>query len=129
MAAIAGKGGSCKVGAAPSTVTLVKSWSLDTTMNTADTTSLGSAAKTGIATVYEWSGSIECSFDMTDTNGQLALQTAFLAGTIIAWQGLVDATKYYGGNIIITGMPVSVTVDDAVQVSFNFQGTGALTYT
>jgi len=129
MAAIAGKGGSVKVGAGPSAVALVKTWNLDPTMNTADISALGVDYKSFIATVYEWTVAVECSFDMTDTNGQLALQTAFLAGTPVAWRGMVNASNYYGGNIIITSMPVAVVVDDAVTVSFNGQGTGALAYT
>jgi predicted secreted protein len=129
MAAIAGKGGSVKIGAGPSTVAGVKNWSIDAQMGTAETTALGMSWKEFISTVGEWSGTMECIFRIhDDTNGQTALQTAFLAGTEVAFKGYVNASNYYSGNVILTGMPVTVEVDGAVGVSFPFQGTGALAY-
>ncbi len=126
MAELAGKGGSVKVGA--NTVAGISNWSLDPTMNTAEITALGDSAKSHIATIYEWSGSLEGSYRAhDDTNGQIALQTAFLAGTPVTLNLYVDSTHYYSGSAIITGMPVKVDVGDKVGISFPFQGTGALT--
>jgi predicted secreted protein len=128
MAALAGKGGSCKTGA--NAIVNVKNWNIDPQMGTADTTALGMSWKEFIATIGEWSGQMECVYRIhDDTNGQTALQTAFLAGTEVAWKGYINSTNYYSGNVILTGMPVSVEVEGAVEVSFPFQGTGALSYT
>jgi predicted secreted protein len=127
MAAIAGKGGSAKVGA--NTIASINNWSLDVTMNTAETTALGDSVKSHIATIYEWSGQLEGAFRVhDDTNGQTALQTAFLAGTPVTLNLYVNASNYYSGSAIITSMPVKVAVEDKVGISFAFQGSGALTY-
>jgi predicted secreted protein len=127
MAVLAGKSGSAKVGA--NTVASISNWSLDPTMNTAETTALGDSAKTHIATIYEWSGNLEGMLRVhDDTNGQTALQTAFLAGTPVTLNLYVDSTHYYSGSAIIKSMPVKVSVEDKVTISFAFQGSGALSY-
>lgn len=40
----------------------------------------------------------------------------------------VNNTNYYSGNAFIAGLSVEDPVDDTVSISFEFQGTGALTY-
>lgn len=125
--AIAGKGGKLSIGA--NTVSDIKNWSLDLGADTIDVTALGDEWKRFIAGLKEWSASAEGSFAInTDANGQAALQTAFLNSSEVALRLYINATNYYSGNAYISSLSVEDPVDDAVNVSFEFQGTGALSY-
>lgn len=125
--AIAGKNGKLNIGA--NIVTDINNWSLDLGLDTIDVTALGDEWKKFISGLKEWSASAEGSFAIpTDTNGQTALQNAFLNGTEVALNLYVSGTNYYSGNAYISGLSVEDPVDDAVTVSFEFQGTGALTF-
>lgn len=125
--AIAGKGGKLGLGAA--VVLDISSWSLELGTDTLDVTAFGDDWKKFIAGLKEWSASAEGFFSVhTDATGQKALQDAFLAGTEVAIKLNVNNTNYYSGNVYISGLSVEDPVDDTVSISFEFQGTGALTY-
>ncbi|HCS73347.1 MAG TPA: hypothetical protein DIW17_05675 [Clostridiales bacterium] len=125
--AIAGKGGKLGLGAA--VVLDISSWSLELGTDTLDVTAFGDDWKKFIAGLKEWSASAEGFFSVhTDATGQKALQDAFLAGTEVAIKLNVNNTNYYSGNAYISGLSVEDPVDDTVSISFEFQGTGALTY-
>ena len=125
--AIAGKGGKLSIGAEK--VSSIESWSLDLGLDTLEITALGDDWKTFISGLKEWSASAEGSFLIhTDTNGQTALQNAYLNGTEVNLRLYLNATNYYSGNAFISGLSVEDPVDDKISVSFEFQGSGELTY-
>lgn len=125
--AIAGKSGKLELGS--SNVVDISSWSLELGTDTLEVTALGDDWKKFIAGLKEWSASAEGFFSVhTDTTGQKALQDAFLNGTEVALKLKVNATNYYSGNAYISGLSVEDPVDDTVSISFEFQGTGALSY-
>ena len=125
--AIAGKSGKLELGS--SNVVDISSWSLELGTDTLEVTVLGDDWKKFIAGLKEWSASAEGFFSVhTDTTGQKALQDAFLNGTEVALKLKVNATNYYSGNAYISGLSVEDPVDDTVSISFEFQGTGALSY-
>lgn len=127
MAKFAGRGGSVKVGT--TTVAEIKSWSLELSVDTIDVTSFSSGGwKEIIAGIKEWSGSAEGNWDMTDTQGQKALQDALLGGTTVTINLYIDSTKRYSGTAYIKSVSVEAAADDVVSVSFDFEGTGQLQY-
>lgn len=110
-------------------VTDIKNWSLDLGLDTIETTALGEDWKTFIAGLKEWSASGEGSWNIsTDTLGQKALQDAYLSSSTVEIKLYVDTTRYYSGTAFISSISVEDPVDDTVNISFEFQGTGALTY-
>lgn len=126
--ALAGKAGKVMIGTA--NVAEIKNWSLDTSVDMLDDTVLGDSWKTFIAGLAEWSASAEGVFAVdTDTNGQTALQTAYLAGTSVTLKLYVSANKFYSGTAYISNMSIEDTVEDIVTVSFEFQGSGQLAFT
>ena len=128
FAAITGQSGSAKIGT--TAVAEIDNWKLDISADMLDSTDFASAGwKEFIAGLKEWSGSFSGNWDMTDTAGQLAIQTAFLAGTPITLRLDVDSTHYYSGSAHIKSLGVETPVGDKVTVSYDFQGTGALTPT
>ena len=126
MAAIAGKDGKVMVGG--NQVAETTNWSLDIGTDTIDTTAHGDEWRKFIAGLKNWSATIEANWDMSDVNGQKALQDALLGGTKVTLQ-LYVGSNYYSGEAYITRISVGVPVGDKVSVTFEAQGTGQLTYT
>lgn len=126
--ALAGKGGKVSIGA--NTVADIQTWSLDAAFETLEKTALLDTWKSFVSGLGEWSVSAEGSWVIaTDTNGQTSLQTSFLAGTSLTLRLYVDGTNYYSGTVFITGLSVEDAVDGLVTASFEFQGSGTLSYT
>lgn len=126
--AIAGKDGKVMIGAA--TVAEVTSWKLDIGADMLDSTTLTKAWKEFVAGLKEWSGNVECNWNVSgDAAGQKAFQDAMLGGTTVAIKLYVNATTYYSGTAYLSKQGVADGVTDLVGVSFDIQGTGALTYT
>ena len=78
------------------------------------------------------SGSVDISgfYDPTDTNGQVAMFTAFLAGTkLVTTQQptfLVDGTNGFSADGVISSYAVSATVDGLVEFSATIQLSGTI---
>ena len=127
MAAIAGKGGSARLGA--NTIAEVTSWNIDISADMLDSTSLGDNWREFIAGLNGATGSVEVKWDIpTDTLGQAALQTAMLNNTTVTLDLYVNATKYYTGTAYISSLSVEDPVEDIVTATFEAQFTGAVTY-
>ena len=72
MATVKGNGGTIKVGS--DAIANLRSYSIETSAATAETTTMGSSVATHVATITSWTGSCDVYYDPTDTNGQVALQ-------------------------------------------------------
>jgi len=109
-----------------------KAWSLDITQETVDTTDFDSSGwKESTSTLNSWSGSITAIFDASGT-AEGALQTGLTGGSSVALElsmggGGSGSYDVYSGSALITGQSASVDVNGIVEVTFNFEGTGALT--
>ena len=127
-----GFGGSVTVGA--SAVGTAKVWSLDMSANMTDSTKFSDAGwATSCAGVKKWSGSITVMFDAGGDAGEAALIAGFLAGTTVALvlitqgsSGTGTAEKF-SGNAFVTSMPITNDVSSCLEVTFGFEGAGALT--
>ena len=128
--AVAGKNGKVVVGASASKkVVGIKNWSLELSLDTLETTALGDDWKNYITGLKEWSASSEGDYEVpVDTEGQKALQAAFLNGTTVTVKLYVDGTNYYQGEAYINSLSIEDPVDDVVSISIEFTGTGALTF-
>lgn len=128
--AIAGKSGSLYVGAIPSKVAEITNWSLDLEADNIDITNLDSSGwKEFLAGLKEWSGSAEGNFKFTDTTGQKAIYDAWAAGTSLAAEFRLGATApKFSGTIFVSSVGIEDPLEDKITVSFDFQGSGVLTY-
>lgn len=121
MAKQLGKNGSVSVGI--NNVACVTSWSLTEEAETLETTCMdGSGAKSYIGSLTSFSGSISCNLESGDTLGQEAL---VVGGTVSVTLDTGDIS--YSGDVVITSKNVEAATADLITVSFDFQGTGALT--
>lgn len=128
--AVAGKNGKVVIGSSGSKkVVGIKNWSLELSLDTLETTALGDDWKNYITGLKEWSASSEGDYEVpVDTDGQAALQEAFLNGTTVTVKLYVDGTNYYTGEAYINSLSIEDPVDDVVSISIEFTGTGELTF-
>lgn len=126
--AVAGKAG--KMALSTNTVADIQNWTLDAGFEMLEDTALLDSWKTFVSGLGEWSASAEGSWVVdSDTNGQTAIQTAFLAGTTVSLRLYTNSSNYYSGTAYITGLSIEDPVDGLVTISIELQGSGALSYT
>mgnify|MGYP003114937903 FL=1 len=101
-------------------------YTLETTADVVEDTQLSDATKSFVTGRTSFSGTLEMSYDETDSP-----QQTLTAGTTIAFilapEGNSSGDETFTGSGIVTGMSVNVTLDGITTRSVTFQGTGALT--
>ncbi len=125
MSTHTGSAGTVKVGS--NAIAELKSWTLDQSQDTVETTKLGDTVKTYSATQSSSSGTMDCFWDESDSNGQVALAIGTTATLNLYPEGATSGDTFYSGSAIITSVGVSQSHDGIVERSFGFQITGAVT--
>lgn len=125
MATHAGSEGLVKVGTA--TVAEVKSYSIEETADTIETSSMGTTARTFRTSLTGWSGSMDVFWDETDTTGQGALSVGASVTLKVYPEGDTAGDTFYSGTALVTGVSKTGSFDGMVDASISVQGTGALT--
>ena len=126
MAVIKGNAGALKL--ATNTVAEMRDWTLEVSQEFVETTAFGDLMREQTATFASWSATASGSYDISDTNGQLALQTAWLAGSTTTPRFYVDNSHYYSGLAYVNAS-ISAAVDGVVTISYSFTSAGTLSYT
>ena len=127
MAVHTGSAGVVKVGG--NTVAEVTGFTLETTADLIESTQLTDSAKSFEASRVSWTATIECAWDETDTNGQVALTEGQSVSLHLHPEGADSGDYYYTGTALVTGNSVAVTMDDLIRASISVQGTGGITRT
>jgi len=126
MATHKGSEGVVKIGS--DSVGECKSWSLDTSADSLDITTVGSTSRLRTTGLLSWSGSIDAFWDETDT-----AQSGMGAGSEITLnlypEGADTGDTYFTGAAVVTGVSRSGSAEGLVEVSFTFEGNGDLTET
>ena len=104
----------------------IRSYSVEETADTLETTSMGDAARTHLASLTSFSGSLDVYWDETYT-AQIALTVGSSVTIKFYPEGTASSAKYYSGTAIVTGVSRSASFDGLVEASISVQGTGALT--
>ena len=124
MATHTGSEGTIKVG--NDTVGELRSFSLESTAETIEDTSMGDTNRTYKVGLKTFTGTASVFFDETDAG-----QTALVAGAEITLnvypEGATTGDTYYSGTAIVTGKTINSSFDGMVEAEISFQGTGALT--
>jgi len=127
MATHVGTSGVVKIGA--DSVAEVTGFNIDETNDTVEDTSLTDTAKSYIALRKDATGTIECHWDETDTNGQESLDVGASVTLNLYPEGADSGDAYYTGTALVTGASVAVTMDGVISRTFNVQFTGGVTHT
>lgn len=125
MASHIGRDGIVKVGA--NTVAEVKSFSIEESADTVETTKMTDVARSHAITLTSFSGSLDCFWDETDTTGQGALTIGASVTLALYPEGEAVGDTYYSGTALVTGVSRTASFDGMVEASISVQGTGALT--
>jgi predicted secreted protein len=123
MATHTGSEGLIKIGA--DTLGELRSYSLETTGDTIEDTSMGDSARTYKSGLTAWSGTASLYFDEADT-AQIALTVGSSITIKVYFEGASSGDKFYEGTAIVTGKSVSASFDGLVESEISFTGTGAL---
>ena len=124
MATHTGSEGTIKIGS--DTVGELRSFSLESTAETIEDTSMGDTSRTYKVGLKTFTGTASVFFDETDT-----AQNALVAGAEITLnvypEGASSGDTYYTGSAIVTGRTINSSFDGMVEMEISFQGNGALT--
>jgi len=124
MATHTGSEGTIKIGA--NTLGELRSFSLETTAETIEDTSMGDTSRTYKVGLKTFTGTASVFFDETDT-----AQPSLVAGAEITLnvypEGASSGDTYYTGSAIVTGRTINSSFDGMVEMEISYQGTGALT--
>jgi hypothetical protein len=119
-----GKEGVVKAGS--TVIGAVTGFTIDTTADVVEDTSLGNSAKTYLAGRTAFSGSIDMHYDEGDAAQETLDSGATIAFTLLP-EGNTSGDQSFAGNGIVTSMSVGVSLDGVSTRTVAFQGTGALT--
>lgn len=128
MAAFSGTAGSVTVGAgAQLMIGNISEWSLDASMSPVESTVFGETWDSAIPSVRNVTVSFSGNLDRADS-GQDLLDTQFetpSSTTLRLWE---TADKYWLCVGFITGISPTISVKGKGEMSYNFQGSGSVTY-
>ncbi len=127
MATHKGSEGTVKSGA--NAIAEIRSYTITETADTLEDTTMGDTSRTYLSSLKTFTGSIDCFWDETDTNGQLTLDPGSSVTINIYPEGSTSGDTYYTGTVLITEKSITASFDGMVEASFSFQGTGALSET
>jgi hypothetical protein len=125
MANHTGVSGLVKVGS--NTVAEVRSFSIDTTAEVIEDTTLTDASRSYQVGKKGATATVDCWWDETDTNGQIAIIEGSQVALNLYPEGADSGDYYYSGTFIIGSNSVSIPTDGIIEASFNATMTGALT--
>lgn len=101
----------------------VTGWSYSTTTDLADDTAIGDSARSYVASgIVDGSGTINCHWDATDTNGQETLTEGSTVTLHIYPEGNTSTNTEYEGDVIIESIERSGDIGSIVSASFSFKG-------
>jgi len=127
MAVHKGSEGTVKVGS--NAIAEIRSYSIEETGDTLETSTMGDTARTYVPSLTSWSGSVDVYWDETDSTGQGALTVGAQVTLNVYPEGDSAADTYYTGTAIVTSVSKTASFDGLVEASIGVQGTGALTST
>ena len=125
MATHTGSAGVVKVGS--NAVAEVRSFTLDTSAEILEKTTLTDTSRTYSVGKKGATATIECWWDETNTDGQIAIAEGNQVALNLYPEGADSGDYYFSGTFLITGESVSVPTDGIIEATFSATMTGALT--
>ena len=101
-------------------------FTLETTADVVEDTALTDATKSFVTGRTSFSGTLEMSYDETDSPQQTLTAGSSISFVLLP-EGNASGDESFTGTGIVTGMSVSIPLDGITTRSVTFQGTGALT--
>lgn len=124
MATYHGKNGVVSVGAIA--IAEVQEFSVTEQVTTVDDTAMGDTDETHLVGVNSWNGTIKCSWDPTDTNGQEALSIGASVTLNLYPAGTSAGQRRLSGTATVTEIVRTVSRSTVNERTVNIKGNGAL---
>tara|TARA_B100001094_G_scaffold309539_1_gene343295 strand:- start:77 stop:484 length:408 start_codon:yes stop_codon:yes gene_type:complete len=130
MAYATGSDAVIKIGS--DTLTQCSAFSIDKTVDNAETSAIGTTSKTFVNTLDSWTGSLELFYDESDTATAAILTAAVGNSAAVSVSFYYEGTaagvdKYLTGNGLISGISWSGEANGVFTASVSITGTGTLT--
>ena len=104
----------------------ITGFTLETTGDVVEDTSLTDATKSFVAGRTSFSGTLEMHYDETDSPQQTLTAGSSISFVLLP-EGNSSGDESFTGTGIVTGMSVNNAMDEIISRSVTFQGTGTLT--
>jgi len=115
-------------------VAAVRSFTIDITSDTIETTVMGLDSRTYVKGLSSYSGSADIYFDPVEFNGNAHFN---IANTTVAVGAAPISARFYieqstndsvlwANSVILTGYSITSSMDGMVEASISFQGSGAV---
>lgn len=137
MAQVHGKSGAVKIdatagGALQDLSAHCKEFTLNTSIDLAESSTMGDAAKEWFPGLYEWDASITFVWDNTASTGPDAVLNAHVGASAsctieLGPEGSTTGKIKYSGEAWLTSRGVAVSLGDMSMLTCAFKGSGALT--
>jgi len=127
MTTATGLSGVVKIGA--NSVAEVTGFTIDETNDTVEATNLTSTSKVYKALRKDATGTVECHYDPSDTNGQVALAVGSQVTLDLYPEGADSGDTYYTGTAIVTGVSQAITLDGVISRNITVQFSGGVSTT
>ena len=101
-------------------------FTLETTADVVEDTQLSDSTKSFVAGRTSFSGTLEMSYDETDSPQQTLTAGSSISFVLLP-EGNTSGDEDFTGTGIVTGMSINDSLDSIVTRSITFQGTGSLT--
>ena len=89
----------------------------------------GDEYKKKIPGMKNWTASVEGTVAFDSAGSQKTLIDKFESGEEIEMQILLKDGTYFEGNALVASLSISGTPDEALSISAEFEGSGAVTFT
>jgi predicted secreted protein len=135
MATYSGQDGHVKIGTYE--VAEMASWNLTISANEIAINVFGTSWTKTEQGIKSWSCSLDGFYDLSDTNGQVAIKNAFWNNTLLTTVRLyVNDTSYWTPDLTtdssagarVTNYSPTQTADNVAQVSISLAGSGPITF-
>lgn len=139
MAILTGNNGRVLIDNAAGTLTqvlAVRTFSVEMTSDTIETTTMGVDVRTYLKGLSSWSGTADVFFDDANHTGGASVIAALNptqllvgAGTVTVEFFLDGTSDKFAGECIVTGFTINSSMDGMAEASISFQGSGTCTFT
>ena len=125
MANHAGSEGTVHIGS--NVIAEIRSFSIDESHDGIEKTAMGDSYRSFTTGLKSWSGTIECWWDETDTNGQGAMDIGASVTLNVYPEGTTSGDTFLSGTALISSKTITSSAEGMVEASYGVQGSGGLT--
>ncbi len=111
----------------PTTIAYVSGFNLNLSKDIIEILQFGAQYKEKVPSIKDWTASIDGTVALAAEGTQKQLYDAFESGDPITIGCYLDETVYFEGSALVSSFEIDAAPDDAITLSSELAGTGAVT--